>query len=75
MPRVRVFTITKGKKRKTKIRIGLGLPILYIAYLLLGLIFGIQVNGNYYAREKAFYARLRAEPMAGTTPVKGERDE
>lgn len=71
----RVFTITRGKKRKTRVRIGVVLPILYLAYLLLAMSAGIWINGHYYALEKAFYARLRAEPMAVTTPIKGEQDE
>ena len=74
MRKVRMLRITKGKKRKTKVRIGIVLPILYIAYLLVGLIFGIWVNGRYYALEKAFYARQRAElPLA--TPLDGEQKE
>jgi hypothetical protein len=75
MPRkVRIMTITKGKKRKTKVRVGFLLPILYIAYLLVGMIFGIWVNGHYYALEKAFYAR-RAELPPLSTPVDVDQKE
>ncbi len=73
MSKVRVVTTKRGKKRKTKVRIGLVLPLLYIAYLLLGLIFGLWVNGHEYALERAFYARL-AEPPPSTTPTDDQKE-
>ena len=75
MRKAKVLTITKGKKRKTKVRIGLVLPLLYIAYLLVGLMFGIWVNGHYYALEKAFYARQRAETAPAAAPLDSEQKE
>ena len=71
--RQRLVTITRGKKRKTKVRIGLALPMFYIAYLLVGLILGIWINGHYYAIEKAFYARQRAEPPLVAAPFDEEQ--
>ena len=75
MRRVRIVTTRRGRKRKTKVGIGFVLPLLYVAYLLLGMFAGIWINGHYYAIEKAFYVRLRSEPPAVTTPEDGEKSE
>ena len=73
--RQRFVTITRGKKRKTKVRIGFALPMFYIAYLLVGLILGIWINGHYYAIEKEFYARQRVEPPPVAAPLYDEQKE
>jgi len=72
--KVRIVTSTRGKKRKAKTRLGALLPILFIAYLLIGMFLGIWINGYFYALEKAFYARQRAEPppKAPLNPLNGE---
>jgi len=73
MSKVRVVTTKRGKKRKTKVRMGLLIPMLYFAYLVVGMIFGIWVNGHEYAVEKAFYARL-AEPPLSRTPTDDNKE-